>query len=297
MVAGRELAAAVDNPVVTPDGRVESNGNFHGAPVAYVLDFLAIVAADLASMSERRTDRFLDVARNHGLHAVPRRRPGRGLRPHDRAVHPGRDRLRAEAARRARQRRLDPELGDAGGPRLDGLVRRAQAAPRRRRAHPGARHRAAHRRARPRAARAAASPPPPPARSSQALRRDDARARAPTATSPRRSRRPSSSSPPAPSSRRPSRSPARSADPPAPTTHPRTTRTGKETRHGRRSPRPRPARHHPHREVVADRGPAADADEQPRPRDRRASRRPRRLRRHRQGGPRLARRSTRWCAR
>jgi len=66
-VAGWELASAVDNPVVTPDGRVESNGNFHGAPVAYVLDFLAIVAADLASMSERRTDRFLDVARNHGL--------------------------------------------------------------------------------------------------------------------------------------------------------------------------------------------------------------------------------------
>lgn len=67
LVASRELAAAIDNPVVTEDGRVESNGNFHGAPVAYVLDFLAIAAADLASISERRTDRFLDVARNAGL--------------------------------------------------------------------------------------------------------------------------------------------------------------------------------------------------------------------------------------
>ncbi len=67
VVAGRELASAIDNPVVTLDGRVESNGNFHGAPVAYVLDFLAIVAADVAGISERRTDRFLDVARNHGL--------------------------------------------------------------------------------------------------------------------------------------------------------------------------------------------------------------------------------------
>jgi histidine ammonia-lyase len=68
LVAGRELASAVDNPVVLADeGRVESNGNFHGAPVAYVLDFLAIVAADAASISERRTDRFLDKARNHGL--------------------------------------------------------------------------------------------------------------------------------------------------------------------------------------------------------------------------------------
>lgn len=70
LVAGRELASAIDNPVVVIDGgpgRVESNGNFHGAPVGYVLDFLAIVAADVASISERRTDRFLDKARNHGL--------------------------------------------------------------------------------------------------------------------------------------------------------------------------------------------------------------------------------------
>ncbi|WP_020013839.1 histidine ammonia-lyase [Promicromonospora sukumoe] len=75
-VAGRELASAIDNPVVTTDGRVESNGNFHGAPVAYVLDFLAIAAADLASMSERRTDRFLDVARSEGLPAFLAADPG-----------------------------------------------------------------------------------------------------------------------------------------------------------------------------------------------------------------------------
>jgi histidine ammonia-lyase len=67
LVADRELAAAVDNPVVTEDGRVESNGNFHGAPVGYVLDFLAIAAADLASIAERRTDRLLDKNRSHGL--------------------------------------------------------------------------------------------------------------------------------------------------------------------------------------------------------------------------------------
>ncbi|HLN76919.1 MAG TPA: histidine ammonia-lyase [Nocardioidaceae bacterium] len=66
-VAARELDSAVDNPVVLDDGRVESNGNFHGAPIAYVLDFLAIAAADVASISERRTDRFLDKARSHGL--------------------------------------------------------------------------------------------------------------------------------------------------------------------------------------------------------------------------------------
>jgi histidine ammonia-lyase len=73
-VAERELSSAIDNPVVLVPatgsgeaGRVESNGNFHGAPVAYVLDFLAIVAADVASISERRSDRFLDRSRNHDL--------------------------------------------------------------------------------------------------------------------------------------------------------------------------------------------------------------------------------------
>ncbi|MEV4424631.1 histidine ammonia-lyase [Streptomyces sp. R-07] len=67
LVAERELAAAVDNPVVLSDGQVRSNGNFHGAPVAYVLDFLAIAAADLGSIAERRTDRLLDKNRSHGL--------------------------------------------------------------------------------------------------------------------------------------------------------------------------------------------------------------------------------------
>jgi histidine ammonia-lyase len=66
----------IDNPVVLDDGRVESNGNFHGAPLGYVLDFLAIAAADLASMSERRTDRLLDVARSHGLPAFLAGDPG-----------------------------------------------------------------------------------------------------------------------------------------------------------------------------------------------------------------------------
>ncbi len=68
-IAERELASAIDNPVVQPDGRVESNGNFHGAPVAYVLDFLAIAATDLGSIAERRTDRMLDPARSIGLPA------------------------------------------------------------------------------------------------------------------------------------------------------------------------------------------------------------------------------------
>jgi histidine ammonia-lyase len=75
-VALIELGSAIDNPVVTLDGRVESNGNFHGAPLGYVSDFLAIAVADLASISERRTDRFLDRARNSGLNAFLAADPG-----------------------------------------------------------------------------------------------------------------------------------------------------------------------------------------------------------------------------
>ena len=76
LVAAREAASAIDNPVLQSDGRLESNGNFHGAPIAYVLDFLAIPAADVASISERRTDRMLDVNRNHGLPAFLAHDPG-----------------------------------------------------------------------------------------------------------------------------------------------------------------------------------------------------------------------------
>jgi histidine ammonia-lyase len=53
--------------VVLDDGTVRSNGNFHGAPLGYVCDFLAIALADTASIAERRTDRLLDPARSAGL--------------------------------------------------------------------------------------------------------------------------------------------------------------------------------------------------------------------------------------
>jgi histidine ammonia-lyase len=66
-IVDRELDSAIDNPMILPDGRVESCGNFHGAPVAFVADFLAIATSELGSISERRTDRMLDTARSHGL--------------------------------------------------------------------------------------------------------------------------------------------------------------------------------------------------------------------------------------
>ena len=66
-VARRELVSAIDNPMILPDGRVESCGNFHGAPLGFVADFLAIAVAELSAIAERRTDRLLDAARSHGL--------------------------------------------------------------------------------------------------------------------------------------------------------------------------------------------------------------------------------------
>jgi histidine ammonia-lyase len=66
-VAARELASVVDNPVVLPDGRVESTGNFHGAPLGFAADFLAIAAGEVGAISERRVDRLLDVTRSREL--------------------------------------------------------------------------------------------------------------------------------------------------------------------------------------------------------------------------------------
>ncbi|MDW3220335.1 MAG: histidine ammonia-lyase [Acidimicrobiales bacterium] len=66
-VAERELASAIDNPMVLPDGRVESCGNFHGAPLGFAADFLAIALAEVGAIAERRIDRMMDQGRNHGL--------------------------------------------------------------------------------------------------------------------------------------------------------------------------------------------------------------------------------------
>ena len=73
----RELGSVVDNPLVfAADGDVLSGGNFHGQPLAFALDFMAIAAAELGSISERRTDRILDPDRSSGLPPFLASRPG-----------------------------------------------------------------------------------------------------------------------------------------------------------------------------------------------------------------------------
>jgi histidine ammonia-lyase len=66
-VLGRERAAVVDNPVILPDGRVESTGNFHGEPLAYALDALTVAVTGLASIAERRTYWLLGIGESRGL--------------------------------------------------------------------------------------------------------------------------------------------------------------------------------------------------------------------------------------
>ncbi|GAB3954979.1 hypothetical protein GCM10027614_63020 [Micromonospora vulcania] len=126
-VAGRELVSVVDNPVVLPDGRVESTGNFHGAPLGFAADFLAIAAAEVGAIAERRVDRLLDVTRSRSCPRFSPRRRGQ-LRADDRPVHGCRDRRGEPAAGRPGLGGLAAHQRYAGGPRLDGLGRGQEAA-------------------------------------------------------------------------------------------------------------------------------------------------------------------------
>lgn len=64
-----EMGSVSDNPIVLEEGEVLSGGNFHGQPVAVALDALALATVPLASISERRLYRLLDVSTNNGLPA------------------------------------------------------------------------------------------------------------------------------------------------------------------------------------------------------------------------------------
>jgi histidine ammonia-lyase len=74
--ASVELASAIDNPVVLENGSVESTGNFHGEPLAFAADFMAIAAAEVGAIAERRIDRMLDPHRSDGLPPFLAEEPG-----------------------------------------------------------------------------------------------------------------------------------------------------------------------------------------------------------------------------
>jgi histidine ammonia-lyase len=75
-VIGNELNAATDNPLVLPSGDMVSGGNFHGQSVGMACDLLAIAVANLAVISERRTDRLVHPDFNQGLTPFLAQRPG-----------------------------------------------------------------------------------------------------------------------------------------------------------------------------------------------------------------------------
>jgi len=76
-VLERELGSVVDNPIVFPEhNEVVSAGNFHGQPLAFVLDFMTIAITELSNISERRIDRLLDPQRSSGLPAFLSAQPG-----------------------------------------------------------------------------------------------------------------------------------------------------------------------------------------------------------------------------
>ena len=72
-----EINAATDNPLVLLEEReIVSNGNFHGQPVAFALDCLAIAVAELANISERRVERMVNPSLSEGLPAFLTREGG-----------------------------------------------------------------------------------------------------------------------------------------------------------------------------------------------------------------------------
>ena len=143
----RELGAVADNPLVfAADGDVLSGGNFHGQPLAFALDFMAIAVAELGSISERRTDRILDPDRSSGLPPFLASPSRAHLRIHDRPVHGGGVGGGEPGAGSSRLGRLGAHLRAPGGPRVDGLGRRSKARGRARQRLQGAGDRAAVRR-------------------------------------------------------------------------------------------------------------------------------------------------------
>ena len=155
-----EMNSATDNPLVfAADGEALSGGNFHGEPMAFAADFLAIALAELGSISERRTEKLTNdtfsglppfLVANAGLNS------GFMMAQVTAAALVSENKVLCASG----ERRFDTDLGRQGGPRLDGHVGGAQVPAGRRRRAPGSRHRAARRGAgdRPRCGRCARAP-------------------------------------------------------------------------------------------------------------------------------------------
>ncbi len=143
-----ELNAATDNPLVLLDeGEIVSAGNFHGQPLAFALDALAMAAAELGSISERRTERLVNPSLSEGLppflveegglnsgFMIPQYVAAALVSENKVLCPPG-------------ERRLDTHERRPGGSRVHGERRRPEGAPGPRQCRADARDRAARRHA------------------------------------------------------------------------------------------------------------------------------------------------------
>ena len=120
-----EANGVTDNPLIFAEtGEALSGGNFHAEPVAFAADIIALALCEIGSLAERRIAMLVDPALS-GLPAFLTPQARAQLRIHDPAGHGGGARRREQAARPSGQRRFDPDLGQPGGPCLDGGARRA----------------------------------------------------------------------------------------------------------------------------------------------------------------------------
>ena len=144
-VVEKECNGVSDNPLFFPElDTILFGGNLHGQSTAFALDFLAMAASELASISERRTYQLLSGQR--GLPSFLVKHPGSQLRDDDYAVHVRRPGQREQAAVHARQRGYHPDLPAPGGPREHGRHVGLQADDHRRELRLRLRDRAAERR-------------------------------------------------------------------------------------------------------------------------------------------------------
>ena len=122
-----EANAVSDNPLIFPDtGEVLSGGNFHAEPVAFAADNLALAAAEIGALAERRIALLIDATLS-GSATVPRARRRRELRLHDCPRDGRRARLGKQDARASGFGRFAADFGEPGRPRVDGDIRCAQA--------------------------------------------------------------------------------------------------------------------------------------------------------------------------
>ena len=121
-----EANGVTDNPLIFAEtGEVVSGGNFHAEPVAFAADTMALAICEIGSLASGASPCW-SIRRSSGLPAFLTPRPGLNSGFMIAAGHGGGAGAREQAACRSGQRRIDPDLGQPGGPCLDGRARRAR---------------------------------------------------------------------------------------------------------------------------------------------------------------------------